>query len=99
MHGTPLSLTLFWVAVVAYLVGFLAFVLHIAFGRRALSDVGVVAAMTGWPFHAGSIVARALEAGRRAPLQIYEYSTRSRLIMPDPLLLLAARRPLRLCGT
>ncbi|HEY0408893.1 MAG TPA: c-type cytochrome biogenesis protein CcsB [Candidatus Dormibacteraeota bacterium] len=98
MHGTPLSLALFWVAVVAYLVGFLAFILHIAFRRRALSDVGVVAAMTGWPFHLASIVARALEAGHWPLGNMYEYSTGISLIMVTAFLVLALRHRLRLVG-
>ena len=98
MHGTPLSLALFWVAVVAYLVGFVAFVLHIGFRRRALSDIGVVAAMTGWPFHLGSIVARALEAGHWPLGNMYEYSTGISFVMVTAFLVLALRHRIRLVG-
>jgi len=98
MHGTPLSLSLFWVAVVAYLAGFLAFILHMAFRRRWLADAGVVAAMTGWPFHLGSIVARALEAGHWPLGNMYEYSTGISLIMVTAFLVLALRHRMRLVG-
>jgi cytochrome c-type biogenesis protein CcsB len=98
MHGTPLSLALFWVAVVAYLVAFLAFILHMPFRRRALSDAGVVAAMTGWPFHAASIVTRALEGGHWPLGNMYEYSTGISFVLVTAFLVLALRHRLRLVG-
>jgi cytochrome c-type biogenesis protein CcsB len=98
MHGTPLSLALFWVAVVAYLVAFLAFILHMPFRRRALSDAGVVAAMTGWPFHAASIVTRAMEAGHWPLGNMYEYSTGISFVIVTTFLVLALRHRLRLVG-
>jgi cytochrome c-type biogenesis protein CcsB len=62
------------------------------------SDLGVVAAMTGWPFHLGSIVARAFEAGHWPLGNMYEYSTGISLVVVTAFLVLALRHRLRLVG-
>lgn len=96
--STPLSLELFWVAVVCYLVGLVGFVLHLVVRRRAVEDLALGALMTGWPFHAASIVSRALEAGHWPLGNMYEYSTAISLVLTTTFIALALRRGLRLLG-
>jgi len=98
MAGTPLSLALFWVTVVCYLVGLLGFVLYLPLRRRLVADLGLGAVMSGWPFHAGSIVARALEAGHWPLGNMYEYSTAIAFIVVTTFIVLALRAGLRLIG-
>jgi cytochrome c-type biogenesis protein CcsB len=98
MSPTPLSLALFWVAVVAYLVALLSFVVSQALGRKLVADIGVAAALVGWPFHLASIVTRALEAGHWPLGNMYEYSTAISFIVVTTFLLLALRARLRLVG-
>jgi len=98
MSQTPLSLALFWVAVVAYLVALLALILYLPFRRRAIADAGLAAAMLGWPFHLASIVTRALEAGHWPLGNMYEYSTAIAFIVVTTFLVLALRAKTRLVG-
>jgi cytochrome c-type biogenesis protein CcsB len=98
MSQTPLSLALFWVAVVAYLVALLGFVVAHALRRRRVGDVALAAAMLGWPFHLASIVTRALEAGHWPLGNMYEYSTAIAFIVVTTFLVLAIRAKVRLVG-
>jgi cytochrome c-type biogenesis protein CcsB len=98
MSPTPLSLALFWVAVVAYLVALLAFIVAYAWRRRVIADVGLAAALLGWPFHLGSIMARAFEAGHWPLGNMYEYSTAISFILVTTFLVLALRARIRLVG-
>jgi cytochrome c-type biogenesis protein CcsB len=98
MSQTPLSLALFWVAVVAYLVALVAFVVAHALRRRVIADVGLAAVLVGWPFHLSSIVTRALEAGHWPLGNMYEYSTAIAFIVVTVFLVLALRAKVRLVG-
>jgi cytochrome c-type biogenesis protein CcsB len=98
MADTPLSLALFWIAVVAYLVGLVLFVLYFAVRRRLVADLALGAVMTGWPFHAASIVARAFEAGHWPLGNMYEYSTAIAFVVMTTFIVLALRANLRLIG-
>jgi len=94
----PLSLALFWVAVVCYLVGLCGFVLYLALRRRLIGDLALGAVMTGWPFHAASIVSRALEAGHWPLGNMYEYSTAISFVVMTTFIVLALRAGMRLVG-
>lgn len=96
--STPLSLALFWVAVACYLVGLVGFVLHLVVRRRLVSDLALGAVMTGWPFHASSIVSRAIEAGHWPLGNMYEYSTAIAFVVVTAFIVLALRANLRLLG-
>ena len=98
MSDTPLSLALFWIAVVCYLVALLGFVLYLPFRRRVLGDAALVAAMTGWPFHLASIVTRAIEAGHWPLGNMYEYSTAIALVIMTVFIAYAIRLKVRLLG-
>src|SRR5437899_12544871 len=98
MSPTPLSLALFWVAVVCYLVALLSFIAGHAFRRRLIGDIGLAAALLGWPFHLASIVTRALEAGHWPLGNMYEYSTAIAFIVVTVFLVLAIRARVRLVG-
>ena len=98
MGDTPLSLALFWIAVVAYLVALLGFVVYLPLRRRWVADLALGAAMTGWPFHLASIVTRALEAGHWPLGNMYEYSTAISLVVMTTFITLALRARMRLVG-
>src|SRR5579864_8481430 len=98
MAGTPLSLVLFGVAVGAYCIALLAFVLYAAFRRRVLGDIGLAAVLIGWPIHAASIFTRALEAGHWPLGNMYEYSTGIAFIVVSVCVFLMVRARMRLIG-
>ena len=75
MSSTPASLVLFGIAVGAYTLAVVAFVLHLAFRKRILGDIGMGLVLIGWPLHFASIFTRALEAGHWPLGNMYEYST------------------------
>src|SRR5580700_9518843 len=75
MSSTPASLVLFGIAVAAYTLAVVAFVLHLAFRKRILGDIGMALVLIGWPIHFASIFTRALEAGHWPLGNMYEYST------------------------
>ena len=79
MSSTPASLVLFGIAVGAYTLAVVAFVLHLAFRKRWLGDAGMALVLIGWPIHFASIFTRALEAGHWPLGNMYEYSTGHRL--------------------
>ncbi|HXA29376.1 MAG TPA: c-type cytochrome biogenesis protein CcsB [Candidatus Angelobacter sp.] len=98
MSPTPLSLALFWVAVVAYLVALLSFIVYLPLRRRQVANFGLLAVVVGWPFHLASIVTRALEAGHWPLGNMYEYSTAIAFIIVSTFLVLALRAKVRLVG-
>jgi cytochrome c-type biogenesis protein CcsB len=75
MSSTPASLILFGIAVAVYTLAVVAFVLHLAFRKRILGDIGMALVLIGWPLHFASIFTRALEAGHWPLGNMYEYST------------------------
>ena len=98
MATTPLSLVLFGVAVGAYCVALVAFVLFLAFRKKLLGDIGVAAVLLGWPLHAASIFTRALEAGHWPLGNMYEYSTGISFVVVTVAVILMVRSKMRLIG-
>ena len=98
MASTPLSLVLFGVAVGAYCVALIAFVLYLTFRRRVLGDIGLAAVLVGWPLHAASIFTRALEAGHWPLGNMYEYSTGIAFVVVTVCVVLMVRSHMRLIG-
>lgn len=56
MDNTPLSLTLFDVAVALYVAGLLGFMIYLPLRRRRIADTALALVALGWPFHLASIV-------------------------------------------
>lgn len=98
MASTPLSLVLFGVAVGAYCVALVAFVLFLAFRKKVLGDLGLAAVLLGWPVHAASIFTRALEAGHWPLGNMYEYSTGISFVVVTTAVVLMVRARMRLIG-
>jgi cytochrome c-type biogenesis protein CcsB len=98
MTPTPLSLTLFGIAVAFYVAGLVGFLVYLPFrrGRVATTAVGLVA--LGWPFHLASILTRALEAGHWPLGNIYEYSTGISFVVATTFLVITLRAGQRLLG-
>jgi len=72
---TPLSLTLFGIAVAFYVAALIGFIADIPLRRRRLGGTAVGLVALGWPFHLASILTRAFESGHWPLGNIYEYST------------------------
>ncbi len=98
MANTPASLVLFGIAVAAYVAALVAFVLHLAFRKRMLGDIGMALVMIGWPIHAASIFTRALEAGHWPLGNMYEYSTGIAFVIVTVCIVLMVRARMRLIG-
>ena len=98
MGSTPASLVLFGVAVGAYCIALVAFVLHLAFRRRALGDIGMGFVLLGWPLHFASIFTRAFEAGHWPLGNMYEYSTGIAFVIVTVCVVLMVRARMRLIG-
>ena len=98
MASTPLSLVLFGVAVGAYCMALVAFVLFLAFRKKVLGDLGLAAVLLGWPIHAASIFTRALEAGHWPLGNMYEYSTGISFVVVTTAVILMVRARMRLIG-
>ena len=98
MANTPLPLVLFGVAVGAYCLALVAFVLYLAIRRRWLDDVGLAFVLLGWPVHAASILTRALEAGHWPLGNMYVYSTGIGFIVMTVCAVLMIRTRMRLVG-
>jgi len=98
MSQTPLSLALFGVAVAAYVVALLSFIVYLPLRRKLIADLGLLAVVVGWPFHLASIITRALEAGHWPLGNMYEYSTAIAFIVVTTFLVLALRAKVRLVG-
>src|ERR1700688_4590715 len=75
MSSTPASLVLFGIAVAAYTLAVVAFVLHLAFRKRVLGDIGMALVLIGWSVHFASIFPRAVEGGHWPLGNMYAYST------------------------
>jgi cytochrome c-type biogenesis protein CcsB len=98
MSSTPASLVLFGIAVGAYTLALVAFVLHLAFRKRWLGDAGVALVLIGWPLHFASILTRALEAGHWPLGNMYEYSTGIAFVVVTVCVVLMVRARMRLIG-
>jgi len=98
MQQTELSLTLFGIAVGAYSLALLAFIIALAFRRRVIADIGLAAVVVGWPFHLSSIVTRAIKADHWPLGNMYEYSTGIAFVIVTTFIVLAARARMRLVG-
>jgi cytochrome c-type biogenesis protein CcsB len=98
MTDTPLSLTLFGVAVALYVAGLLGFIVYLPFRRGRIADTALGLVALAWPFHLASIVTRALEAGHWPLGNIYEYSTGISFVVATTFLVIALRAGQRLIG-
>ncbi len=98
MSSTPASLVLFGIAVGAYTLAVVAFVLHLAFRKRFLGDLGMALVLIGWPIHFASIFTRALEAGHWPLGNMYEYSTGIAFVLVTVCVVLMVRSRMRLIG-
>ena len=98
MSSTPASLVLFGIAVGAYTLAVVAFVLHLAFRKRWLGDAGMALVLAGWPLHFASILTRALEAGHWPLGNMYEYSTGIAFVVVTVCVVLMVRSRMRLIG-
>jgi cytochrome c-type biogenesis protein CcsB len=98
MSSTPASLVLFGIAVGAYTLAVVAFVLHLAFRKRWLGDAGMALVLIGWPIHFASIFTRALEAGHWPLGNMYEYSTGIAFVIVTVCVVLMVRAKMRLIG-
>jgi len=98
MSSTPASLVLFGIAVGAYTLAVVAFVLHLAFRKRILGDLGMALVLVGWPVHFASIFTRALEAGHWPLGNMYEYSTGIAFVLVTVCVVLMVRSKMRLIG-
>jgi cytochrome c-type biogenesis protein CcsB len=98
MSSTPASLVLFGIAVGAYTLAVVAFVLHLAFRKRWLGDAGMALVLIGWPLHFASIFTRALEAGHWPLGNMYEYSTGIAFVIVTVSVILMVRAKMRLIG-
>jgi cytochrome c-type biogenesis protein CcsB len=98
MSSTPASLVLFGIAVGAYTLAVVAFVLHLAFRKRWLGDVGMALVLVGWPIQFASIFTRALEAGHWPLGNMYEYSTGIAFVVVTVCVVLMVRARMRLIG-
>jgi cytochrome c-type biogenesis protein CcsB len=98
MSSTPASLVLFGIAVGAYTLAVVAFVLHLAFRKRWLGDAGMALVLIGWPLHFASIFTRALEAGHWPLGNMYEYSTGIAFVIVTVCVVLMVRARMRLIG-
>ena len=98
MSSTPASLVLFGIAVAAYTLAVVAFVLHLAFRKRVLGDIGMALVLIGWPIHFASIFTRALEAGHWPLGNMYEYSTGIAFVLVTVCVVLMVRARMRLIG-
>jgi cytochrome c-type biogenesis protein CcsB len=98
MNPTPLSLTLFGVAVAFYVAALVGFVAYIPWRRRRVADTALGLVALGWPFHLASILTRAFEAGHWPLGNIYEYSTGISFVVATTFLVISLRAGQRLIG-
>ena len=98
MTPTPLSLTLFGVAVAFYVAALVAFLLYLPFRRSRIAATAVALVALAWPFHLASILTRALEAGHWPLGNIYEYSTGISFVVATTFLVITLRAGQRLLG-
>jgi cytochrome c-type biogenesis protein CcsB len=98
MTPTPLSLTLFGIAVAFYVAGLVGFLVYLPFRERRIANTAVGLVALGWPFHLASILTRALEAGHWPLGNIYEYSTGISFVVATTFLVITLRAGQRLLG-
>ena len=98
MTDTPLSLSLFEVAVAFYVAALICFIVYVPFRRRRVADSALGLVALGWPFHLASILTRAFEAGHWPLGNIYEYSTGISFVIATTFLVIAFRARQRLLG-
>jgi cytochrome c-type biogenesis protein CcsB len=98
MNPTPLSLTLFGIAVAFYVAALVGFVAYIPLRRRRVADAALGLVALGWPFHLASILTRAFEAGHWPLGNIYEYSTGISFVVATTFLVISLRAGQRLIG-
>ncbi|TMB91089.1 MAG: c-type cytochrome biogenesis protein CcsB [Chloroflexi bacterium] len=98
MASAPASLVLFGVAVGAYSLALVGFVLYLGLRRRFLADIALGLVLLGWPLHGASILTRALEAGHWPLGNMYEYSTGIAFIVVTVCAILMVRTRMRLIG-
>src|SRR6202140_1911902 len=98
MSSTPASLVLFGLPIPPYPLAVVAFVLHLAFRKRVLGDIGMALVLIGWPIHFASIFTRALEAGHWPLGNMYEYSTGIAFVLVTVCVVLMVRARMRLIG-
>ena len=98
MNDTPLSLTLFGVAVALYVAGLVGFFLYIPFRRKRIADTALGLVALAWPFHLASILTRAFESGHWPLGNIYEYSTGISFVVATVFLVISLRAGQRLLG-
>ena len=98
MNGTPLSLTLFGVAVAFYVAALIGFIVYIPVRRRRLADAALSLVALAWPFHLASILTRAFESGHWPLGNIYEYSTGISFVVATTFLVISLRAGQRLIG-
>jgi cytochrome c-type biogenesis protein CcsB len=98
MTDTPLSLTLFGVAVAFYVAALVGFLAYIPFRQRHVADTALGLVALGWPFHVASILTRAFEAGHWPLGNIYEYSTGISFVVATTFLVISLRAGQRLLG-
>ncbi len=98
MTDTPLSLTLFGVAVAFYVAALVGFLAYISFRRRRVADTALALVALGWPFHVAAILTRAFEAGHWPLGNIYEYSTGISFVVVTTFLVISLRAGQRLLG-
>jgi cytochrome c-type biogenesis protein CcsB len=98
MNTTPLSLTLFGLAVAFYVAALVGFVAYIPLRRRRVADAALGLVALGWPFHLASILTRAFESGHWPLGNIYEYSTGISFVVVTTFLVISLRAGQRLIG-
>ena len=98
MASAPASLVLFGVAVGAYSLALVGFVLYLGLRRRFLADIALGLVLLGWPLHGASILTRALEAGHWPLGNMYEYSTGIAFIVVTVCAILMVRTRMRKPG-
>ncbi len=96
--NTPLSLTLFGVAVAFYVAALVGFLAYIPFRRHRLAGAALGLVALGWPFHLASILTRAFESGHWPLGNIYEYSTGISFVVATTFLVISLRAGQRLIG-
>jgi cytochrome c-type biogenesis protein CcsB len=96
--NTPLSLTLFGVAVAFYVAALVCFVAYIPFRNRRVAGTALGLVALGWPFHLASILTRAFESGHWPLGNIYEYSTGISFVVATTFLVISLRAGQRLVG-
>ena len=70
-----ISVVLFWIALVFYLLGAVGYFFYFAFRQNAVGTVGTIMAVIGVAAHLGSIATRWIAAGHSPIANMYEYTS------------------------